>query len=582
MAEQILIVEDSATQAAALAALLEEHGFETAIARNGEQALARIGNEKFSLVLTDVLMPGISGYDVCRRIKTDLGRSDLPVVLLTSLGDPLDILRGLECGADNYVTKPYDAERLLARVKSAIARGSTVGERDSRPVDIRLLNNSFRITAGKEQVLDLCISSYEDLVESSKAVREGERRARFLAGAAEKLASSLDSDEIMSLLATVCVPSLADLSAVDMLEADGRIERVEVAIADSTKSDLAQDLRQFPLSISERSLVSKALETGDPQLARDVTSAMLGELTQLPEHLRVLTELGLRSYMAVPLIARGKIIGVLLLMMLDSGRLFDHDDLTLAVDLARTASLSVDNARLYRQAQQATRARDDVLGIVSHDLRNPIHTIHMSASFLLETAVAGLPPTKLAPQLGIIRRSAMRANTLIGDLLDVTRIEAGSLAVDASPHDAASLLDESMAEMTAIATEKGVTLDYRWIGEPARVLADKGRIAQIVSNLVGNAIKFTPRGGSVSVSGEFATHNATFVVKDTGAGISAEHMPHLFDRFWQVNKKTRQGAGLGLFIAKGIVEAHGGELQVESTLGEGSKFSFTLPGKASG
>ncbi|MDQ3518841.1 MAG: response regulator, partial [Gemmatimonadota bacterium] len=274
MAEQILIVEDSATQAAALAALLEEHGFETAIARNGEQALARIGNEKFSLVLTDVLMPGISGYDVCRRIKTDLGRSDLPVVLLTSLGDPLDILRGLECGADNYVTKPYDAERLLARVKSAIARGSTVGERDSRPVDIRLLNNSFRITAGKEQVLDLCISSYEDLVESSKAVREGERRARFLADAAEKLASSLDSDEIMSLLATVCVPSLADLSAVDMLEADGRIERVEVAIADSTKSDLAQDLRQFPRSISERSLVSKALETGDPQLARDVTSAM--------------------------------------------------------------------------------------------------------------------------------------------------------------------------------------------------------------------------------------------------------------------------------------------------------------------
>ncbi len=582
MAEQILIVEDSATQAAALAALLEEHGFETAIARNGEQALARIGNEKFSLVLTDVLMPGISGYDVCRRIKTDLGRSDLPVVLLTSLGDPLDILRGLECGADNYVTKPYDAERLLARVKSAIARGSTVGERDSRPVDIRLLNNSFRITAGKEQVLDLCISSYEDLVESSKAVREGERRARFLAGAAEKLASSLDSDEIMSLLATVCVPSLADLSAVDMLEADGRIERMEVAIADSTKSDLAQDLRQFPRSISERSLVSKALETGDPQLARDVTSAMLGELTQLPEHLRVLTELGLRSYMAVPLIARGKIIGVLLLVMLDSGRLFDHDDLTLAVDLARTASLSVDNARLYRQAQQATRARDDVLGIVSHDLRNPIHTIHMSASFLLETAATGLPPTKLAPQLGIIRRSAMRANTLIGDLLDVTRIEAGSLAVDASPHDAASLLDESMAEMTAIATEKGVTLDYRWIGEPARVLADKGRIAQIVSNLVGNAIKFTPRGGSVSVSGEFATHNATFVVKDTGAGISAEHMPHLFDRFWQVNKKTRQGAGLGLFIAKGIVEAHGGELQVESTLGEGSKFSFTLPGKASG
>jgi len=582
MPEQILIVEDSATQAAALAALLEEHGYKTAIARNGEQALARVTSEKFSLVLTDVLMPGISGYDVCRRIKSDLGKGDLPVVLLTSLGDPLDIVRGLECGADNYVTKPYDAERLLARVKSAIARGNTVEARDSRPVDISLLDTSFRITAGKEQILDLCISSYEDLVESSKAVREGERRARFLADSAEKLASSLDPDEIMSKLAMLCVPGLADLSAVDVLEEDGAIERVEVVVADSNKADLANDLRQYPRSASVRSLVHKAVETGEPQLAREVTAASLQELTQSPEHLRVLVALGVSSYMAIPLVAREKTIGVLLLLMLDSGRLFGPDDLTLAVDLARTASLSVDNARLYRQAQQATRARDDVLGIVSHDLRNPIHTIHMSASFLLETAASGLPTAKLTPQLSIIRRAAMRANTLIGDLLDVTRIEAGRLAVDASPHDAASLLDESMTDVMSIAAEKGVTLDFRWVGTPARVLADKGRVAQIFSNLVGNAVKFTPRGGSVSVSGEFASREAKFVVRDSGAGISAEHMPHLFDRFWQVNRKTRQGAGLGLFIAKGIVEAHGGELQAESKLGEGSEFSFTLPGKASG
>ena len=582
MAEQILIVEDSATQAAALAALLEEHGYKTAIARNGEQALERARDEEFSLVLTDVLMPGISGYDVCRRIKSDLGKSDLPVVLLTSLGDPLDIVRGLECGADNYVTKPYDAGRLLARVKSAIARGSTVGARDSRPVEINLLNTSFSITAGKEQILDLCISSYEDLVESSKAVRAGERRARFLADAAEKLASSLDPDEIMSTLATLCVPSIADLSVVDMLAEDGGIERVEVAVADSSKASLANDLRLYKGSPSERSLGSAAVETGEPQLVREITSAMLQELTQSQEYCRVLTELGVCSSMAIPLIAREKTMGVLLLAMLDSGQPFNQDDLTLAVDLARTASLSVDNARLYRQAQQATRARDDVLGIVSHDLRNPIHTIHMSASFLLETAGSGLPTTKLTPQLGIIRRSAMRANTLIGDLLDVTRIEAGGLAVDASPHDAASLLDESMADMTSIAAEKGITLDYRWVGGSARVLADKGRVAQIFSNLVGNAVKFTPRGGSVLVTGEFEAREARFVVKDTGAGISAEHMPHLFDRFWQVNRKTRQGAGLGLFISKGIVEAHGGELQAESTPGEGSQFSFTLPGQLSG
>ncbi len=576
MKKRILAVEDSATQAAALAHLLEEAGYEVVVARGGRRAMELVMHEHFDLVLSDVVMPDISGYEVAERIKSDPRSHDLPVVLLTSLNDPLAIVRGLASGADSYVSKPYVAGRLLARVRAAIARPARASEPPTPPVEVTLLGSKFTIAADTEHILGLVVSSYEDLMFSSEAVRAAERRARFLAEAGELLSASLDADQILRDLARMVVPSIADLCVVDARDADGNVRRVEVAQGDASTAALSA-LLSAPLPDGSHHLSAAVglqharLIVPDPAMTSDVP----------------LASQGVRGFIAVPLVARGETLGALYLIATSAGRVYGDDELDLAADLARRAALAVDNARLYEQARQATRARDDVLGIVSHDLRNPLHTIQLSSSFVLEligsagvtlpSPAPGAPPVSLSNQLDIILRASRRANALIEDLLDVTRIDAKRLAVDPVDLDAKSLLDEALLDTTQLAVAARIELTHAWEGPPVDVRADRGRVFQVFSNLVGNALKFTPAGGRITVRGQATRGEAVFTVADTGSGIPADSLAHLFDRFWQAQQSRRAGAGLGLFIAKGIIEAHGGRIWVESVVNKGTTFSFTLP-----
>jgi len=222
-----------------------------------------------------------------------------------------------------------------------------------------------------------------------------------------------------------------------------------------------------------------------------------------------------------------------------------------------------------------------VLAIVSHDLRNPIHAIYMAASFLLDVLpdAESADPTEALTrrQAEVVRRSAQRANALIGDLLDVTRIEAGHLAVSAAPVEAADLVADAVHDATPLALDKGQRLAASCADPLPAVRADRGRVAQLFGNLLGNAIKFTPAGGRVTVHAEAVGEEVRFAVVDTGPGIPPDHLPHLFDRYWQARETADLGTGLGLFIARGIAEAHGGRLWAESRVGGGSTFHFTLP-----
>ncbi|HUQ82391.1 MAG TPA: ATP-binding protein [Gemmatimonadaceae bacterium] len=546
--QRILIVEDSRTQATALSVLLEEHDYATVVAPSGERALELIEGAMFDLVMTDVVMPGIDGYEVCRRIKSMPGRGSVPVVLLTSLSDPLDIVRGLEAGADHYVTKPYDPTRLVGRVRHVLRRAAEPSPEPGQPVTVDLLGIPFTISATKEEILDLLVSSYGDLVSTSEAVRAAERRARFLAEAGERLSQSLDLDHVMRELVAIVVPALADLCAVTS------VARGVVSPASASG----------PLATAGATASARVVET------------QRSELLDPTEVDGALAAAGVRSLIAVPLVARGSALGVLLLGTSTSARTFTTDDLELAEDVARRAALAVDNAMLYQAAQLATQARNDLLAIVSHDLRNPLHTIQMAASFLIEIAE---DPTSQAPvktQLAAIRRAATRGNALIQDLLDASRIEAGRLAVETMPIGAAMLVEDAVSEMAVLAAESSIALDGAWSGPPTRVAADRERIGQLFANLIGNAIKFTPTGGRVTVSGRIDGSEAAFSVSDTGPGIPEDQVPRLFDRFWQAKQASRAGAGLGLFIARGIVEAHGGQLAVESVVGSGTTFTFTL------
>jgi signal transduction histidine kinase len=371
------------------------------------------------------------------------------------------------------------------------------------------------------------------------------------------------------------VPALADYCALDIVEAEDTFERIGEAHIDPAKSQLLREVARFPKSaLTARHPLIRVMSTGAPVLESDITPAFIRASFAEAGQRRVVEALEPRSLICVPLVTSGKPLGALTLVTSGSGRRYEIADLSLAADLARRAAIVVEHARLFHEAQQATRARDDVLAVVAHDLRNPLNTVTMAVSLMLETT----PPERVEErrQVEIVRRAADRMNRMIQDLLDVKRMESGRLTTDLRPEMPATLINDMIDMLRPLAAGSTIRLEADIEDDLPPVLADAARIQQVLSNLVGNAVKFTPRSGRITVCAERIDREVRFGVIDTGPGIPAEQLPHIFGRFWQARSDHR-GIGLGLAIAKGIVEAHNGRIWVESHVGLGSTFYFTLP-----
>ncbi|HEV2734521.1 MAG TPA: ATP-binding protein, partial [Longimicrobiaceae bacterium] len=295
-----------------------------------------------------------------------------------------------------------------------------------------------------------------------------------------------------------------------------------------------------------------------------------------PAELRALPA-RLRSLLVVPLAARGRVFGALTLATAGSRRRYERDDLRFAEDLARRIALALDNVRLYREAEAAARLRDEVVAIVSHDLRNPLNVVTFSSDVLLRSLAESPDRAAERRQLEGIAQAAERMRRLILDLLDVARVDAGSLPVEPVPCPAGPLASHALELDAALAEERGVSVRSLVADDAPLVLADRERILQVLSNLLGNAVRFTPPGGAITLRADACEREVRFALADTGPGIPADDLPHVFDRFWRGQRSARSGAGLGLAIARGIVEAHGGRIWAESVPGEGSTFYFTLP-----
>jgi signal transduction histidine kinase len=272
---------------------------------------------------------------------------------------------------------------------------------------------------------------------------------------------------------------------------------------------------------------------------------------------------------------RGQSLGALFLGSSRLSRVFGHGDLHLAEVLADRAAMAIENARLYRAAVHATQLRDQVLGVVAHDLRNPLSTILMQTSALKRQG----PESERRSQkpMEVIHRVANRMNRLIQDLLDVARMEAGELKIERARLSAGGLIAEAVDMQRPLASSSSLELRVEVDPDVAEVWGDRNRLLQVFENLIGNAIKFTQAGGRITAGATSRGDEVVFWVADTGCGIASENLPRVFDRFWQATKTGRRGAGLGLPITKGIVEAHGGRIWVESTAGRGSSFFFTIP-----
>ncbi|MFW6201820.1 MAG: PAS domain S-box protein [Gemmatimonadota bacterium] len=413
------------------------------------------------------------------------------------------------------------------------------------------------------------------------AAKRASSAEQLLAEAGALLVASLDYGSTLARIAQLAVPTFADLCviAVDRA-ANGRDDAVEVAAADPAKGEVLREVldRRARAPRPDAGLTGGVGPAGGPLLLRkrpDI-EAVLTDLGMDDVDRALIRSLDPRSAILVPLRARGRTVGVMVLVAAESDRSYDPHDLRLAEELAQRAALALENARLYEDAQRAIAVRDEVLRVVSHDLRSPLNAVGLAVRQLLDSTPADEQKEAVRRRLSIIRRSAARMNRLVDDLLDVMRLEAGEISIDARPCAVEDLIGEILETMAPRALEKSVRLDADPMNEPVAVLADRDRILQVLSNLVENAIKFTPEGGRVTIGAERRDAEVRIQVSDTGIGMSAEEVANVFDRFWQARRADRGGAGLGLAICKGIVEAHGGRIRVESEPGEGSTFSFTL------
>lgn len=466
---------------------------------------------------------------------------------------------------------PYPREectiwRAAAEGRAVHVEDDVLWRRDGTPFPVSYASSPVR----RDGEVVGAVVRFTDISEQKRAL-EG---LHLLAESGRALSASLDVDETMQAIANLALPGLAEMAMVDVV-VEGGVRRVAASHADDRVSALFERARLFPPRIGDQGPQSRVMQTGRSLLVRNIDEEWIRTLDRGPEHADLVRDMQPRSLIVAPLRSRGEVLGTLSFVRTAARPCFEEADVELAEELARRAALAVENARLYHSARDATRARDDMLGVVSHDLRNPIHSIFMSASFLGELLPEAMKVERT--QAAVIKRAAERANRLIQDLLDITHIESGRLSLVREPHNASSIAHEALEQGAMAAAEKRIALERGEMDRDATVFADRDRVVQALGNLVSNALKFTPEGGRVTVSVRAEGGRTHIAVADTGSGIPADQMPRLFERFWQANLRDRRGVGLGLSIVKGIADAHGGEVRVHSVEGAGTTFTLVLP-----
>jgi PAS domain S-box-containing protein len=477
------------------------------------------------------------------------------------------------------ITHPDDLDVDVA-LRGQLARGEISRcqfekryiRKDGSVVDAML---NVAILRGREGVPLYYITQVEDITARKRLERDlrvSENEQRFLADVGAVLTSTLNYEDTLRNIAQLAVRDLADFCLVDVVE-DSSVRRLKVLSRHPSNSRVCDLFMQIPLHPSQGPLIGKVLENREtvfiPLLLPD-RLASYGEEAQ-----RALRAADVQSVIATPLLAHGKLIGVITFLCSYEARSYGPRDVRLAQELAYRSALSIENARLFSEAQRAIKTREDVLAVVSHDLKTPLATIKLVTHIFRN--FREIDADKVRDLSNKVLRSVDEMDTLIDDLLDFARIQSGTFSVVPAPDMLSEVVTPVIDRIRPQAEAKGQRLEIDVPSGLPEVAVDARRIGQVLSNLARNAVKFTPEGGTIRVSAR--PHNREIVVQvaDTGAGIPEEHLLKVFDRFWRVPATMKTGTGLGLSIAKGIVEAHGGRIWAESQLGKGSSFFFTLP-----
>ena len=476
--------------------------------------------------------------------------------------------------------RPYAAEEWpLARAlrDGEVVTGEEIAfQRGDGTRGVMMVNASpVRDQAG--QVMAGVVTFY-DVTERKR----DEERQRFLADMSALLGSSLEDEATWQRVTRFALPAFADYCSLYTRDEDGRFRLLAIADSQADGEALAHaiDARYHPDGDTPNSLVARVLRTQQPVLIPEVTPAFFEGLPVDQEVKELLQATRMASLMIAPVVARGRVLGVLTLLYTHSGRHYDAADLALAQEVGRRVGLALDNTRLYHQAQQAVQARDVFLSIASHELKTPLTSLTIQLQLMRQRFQQGsfekLPPERLARLLAIGEEQVRRLTTLVNDLLDVAKIEAGRLEVDRRPVDLVAVVAAVVERCADQAAMVGSPIH---LDAPAPVVGrfDPSRLDQVVTNLLTNAIKYGKgRPIEVAVSGDAAV--ARLVVTDHGIGIPPDRLAHIFERFERAVAPGQYGGmGLGLYISRQIVQDHGGTIRAESTPGEGATFTVELP-----
>ncbi|MUG93952.1 response regulator [Scytonema sp. UIC 10036] len=404
-----------------------------------------------------------------------------------------------------------------------------------------------------------------------------ERRSTFLAEASRLLASSLDYHTTLSHVASIAVPTLADWCFVDIVEKNLTVFNEPIIVAsDPEKEALIRELRQrYPPPADADFGAPKVLRTGQPEMATEISEVLLLSIAQDDRHLSLLRQLNAQSYMLVPLIVGDRKLGTIAFTSAQPERRYQKADLAMATEVAQRAAIAIDNARLYREAWEANRIKDEFLAIVSHELRTPLNSILGWAKMLRQRKLNQATATKA---LETIERNAELQTKLIEDILDVSRIVQGKIRLNLRPLYLKPVIEAVVENTRPSAEAKAVQVGLVIDPNVGQVTGDADRLQQIVWNLLSNAVKFSPSGGRVEIRLEQVNSMAQITVSDTGAGISADFLPYVFERFRQADGSTTRangGLGLGLAIVRHLVEMHNGTVYAASD-GEGLGATFTV------
>jgi signal transduction histidine kinase/FixJ family two-component response regulator len=582
----VLIVDDDAALLQALPATvrLRMRDVQVDTADSAQIALERIAATDYDAIVTDVKMPGIDGLALLHEIQAL--RPETPTLLITGHGENDLAIQALRGGAYDFIQKPIDRNYFIASLGRAIQMRQLSRQVEAQRAALeRHADELERIVQERTRELVAANRAKDDLLAArDRALFEAEAaqgRVMFLAEASAVLAGSLDYETTLSTIAQLAVPTLGDWCFVDTLGDDGSLRRLAVACADPSQNEIAKQLcREYPPHQGPTVGIGQVIESGQALIWNGIDDGLLGSIARDEEHLRLLRTIRITATMSVPLHVQGQPSGAISFCATDSRRRFGAEDLLLAEDLVRRAALAIDNARLYQEAQEAVRAREEFLSIASHELKTPLTALQLQVDSLLLAAQDGrfvqLSPQQMERRFNTVAGQTSRLNKLVNELLDISRILNGRIELEYEPVELVGLAGETIARFNEQAALAGSPIALH-AEQPVHGVLDRLRTEQILTNLLSNALKYGP-GQPIDVTISADGDRASLVVHDRGIGIALEHQERIFARFERaVSVRHYGGLGLGLYIVRQVLDALGGAIGVSSAEGVGSTFTVTLP-----